>query len=362
MATDQLYDIYIHSTEGFKWAMNGIPETVITILATALVIGICAGLYWLFFMPYIRVRDFHEVGYEYLKCESKRRNIKHRDLVNHVRSLKKLDSLPPPYPNGWFALAEIKDVPNGTVKSVTALGQHFAVFRTNEGKVYVVDAYCPHLGADLGVGGRVIGNCIECPFHGWQFDGKNGECIHIPYTDKIPAFAKIKTWTAVERMGWVFVWHHADDAEPEWILDEIEQIPSGEYIFHGRSEYIVNAHIQIGPGIVLIHLDMLLGTALFVQIQCPIGPMKVRLATNIYASKYMPSPLAKAIMLIVMLKFGIFLDIVDIINNFTLRVVRSSHLQMILMNGDFTLCFVCCVPISVEWLQISVCAMLKYVL
>ncbi len=53
------------------------------------------------------------------------------------------------------------------------------------GQVSIVDAYCPHLGANLGVGGRVIGNCIECPFHGWQFDGETGKCTSIPYASKV---------------------------------------------------------------------------------------------------------------------------------------------------------------------------------
>ena len=52
-------------------------------------------------------------------------------------------------------------------------------------QVSIVDAYCPHLGANLGVGGHVRGNCIECPFHGWRFDGETGQCVSIPYTDKV---------------------------------------------------------------------------------------------------------------------------------------------------------------------------------
>lgn len=48
----------------------------------------------------------------------------------------------------------------------------------------MVDAYCPHLGADLAAGGRVVGSCIECPFHGWRFRGEDGKCTHIPYAGK----------------------------------------------------------------------------------------------------------------------------------------------------------------------------------
>ena len=58
------------------------------------------------------------------------------------------------------------------------------MFRGQDGKAYVVDAYCPHLGANLAVGGRVVGNCIECPFHGWQFRGNDGKCERIPYAEK----------------------------------------------------------------------------------------------------------------------------------------------------------------------------------
>jgi cholesterol 7-dehydrogenase len=51
------------------------------------------------------------------------------------------------------------------VKRVTCLGQHLVLFRTEKDEAKVLDAYCPHMGADLGVGGKVVGDCIECPFH-----------------------------------------------------------------------------------------------------------------------------------------------------------------------------------------------------
>ncbi len=38
----------------------------------------------------------------------------------------------------------------------TVSGQQLAVFRSHSGQVYVLDAYCPHLGANLACGGRVV--------------------------------------------------------------------------------------------------------------------------------------------------------------------------------------------------------------
>ena len=74
-----------------------------------------------------------------------------------------------------------------------------AVFRsTNEsGTIFITDLYCPHLGASLGSGGTVSGDCVTCPFHNWSFDGKTGECVDIPYAKKVlnistPEFELIK--------------------------------------------------------------------------------------------------------------------------------------------------------------------------
>lgn len=90
--------------------------------------------------------------------------------------------LPPPYPNGWYSLIESSQLKPGESKSLSALGEQFVVFRTLDYSVFVLDAYCPHMGANLGVGGRVIGDTIECPFHQWRFRGSDGKCINIPYS------------------------------------------------------------------------------------------------------------------------------------------------------------------------------------
>lgn len=90
--------------------------------------------------------------------------------------------IPPPFPNGWFALIESDKVKVGQAIDVACLGQHFVVFRTEKNEVNVLNAYCPHMGANLGIGGTVRGDCIECPFHQWSFRGSDGQCINIPYS------------------------------------------------------------------------------------------------------------------------------------------------------------------------------------
>ena len=54
-----------------------------------------------------------------------------------------------------FVLLESRDLSRGQVKQVEALGQNLAVFRGSEtGTVFVTEAYCPHLGANIAAGGR----------------------------------------------------------------------------------------------------------------------------------------------------------------------------------------------------------------
>ena len=49
-----------------------------------------------------------------------------------------------------------------------------------------------HLGADVTAGGRVLGDCIECPFHQWLFNGETGKCVKGPSSEKVSAMLLTK--------------------------------------------------------------------------------------------------------------------------------------------------------------------------
>ena len=96
-----------------------------------------------------------DIGYEFPERQISKGLISRREIVNEVRRRKKIGELPPVYPNGWFSLIRSDQLKVGASTSVNALGQNFAIFRDEEGKVHILDAYCAHLGANLGVGGKV---------------------------------------------------------------------------------------------------------------------------------------------------------------------------------------------------------------
>ena len=92
---------------------------------------------------------------------------------------------PMPLPFGWFVVSYANELKIGDVKAVRYFGQDQVLFRGESGKAAMLDAYCPHLGAHLGHGGLVKKDCIECPFHAWEWDS-NGKVAHIPYAKNIP--------------------------------------------------------------------------------------------------------------------------------------------------------------------------------
>ncbi|XP_059475988.1 cholesterol 7-desaturase nvd 1 [Neocloeon triangulifer] len=186
------------------------------------------------------------------------------ELATEMNRLRKVGNMPPAFPNGWFALIESDTLQKGQVKHVAVLGENFAVFRGEGGNVYVLDAYCPHLGANMAVGGCVKGESLECPFHAWRFAGKDGQCIAIPYAEKVPEFAKARQWPSCEVNSFIFVWYHAQNEDPSWKLSPLAQLAPSHWVYRGRSEFYISAHIQEIPenGADVAHLNAIHGPSL----------------------------------------------------------------------------------------------------
>ncbi|TDK90207.1 Rieske (2Fe-2S) protein [Mycobacterium paragordonae] len=135
------------------------------------------------------------------------------------------------YPKGWYQVAYSHEVGEGDVVGLRYFGSQLVCYRGDSGTAHVLDAYCPHLGADIGVGGSVRGDCVVCPFHGWSFDGA-GSNVDIPYTKRPNATAKLRSWPTTERAGIIFVWHSSRSGEPEWELPKIPESDDAAFAFY----------------------------------------------------------------------------------------------------------------------------------
>src|SRR5262249_9508497 len=120
-------------------------------------------------------------------------------------------------------------------------GGRLVAYRGEDGVVRVLDAYCAHMGADLGAGGKVIGNDIQCPFHHWKYCG-SGEGVEIPYAKKIPAKARQRAWTVREMNGVLLLGHDSTGAAPDFEIPVIRECGSHDWLPWSEFMYSIKTH------------------------------------------------------------------------------------------------------------------------
>jgi len=128
-----------------------------------------------------------------------------------------MGKLPSMQPTGWFQVGWSADLAPGDVKPLNYFASELVAFRDLEGVVHVLDAHCQHLGANLAFGGCVVEDGIQCPFHGWVWNGK-GRNVRIPYEAKPNRARKVRPWPVAEVNDSIYIWHDAAGRQPMWQL------------------------------------------------------------------------------------------------------------------------------------------------
>ncbi len=123
-------------------------------------------------------------------------------------------------PTGWYQVGWSADFPAGEARPLRYFGEDMVVYRGDDGALRVLEAHCKHLGAHIGHGGRVVGECVQCPFHGWRW-GPDGQNEAIPGQDRPNRSKSLRVWPVVEQHGLVFLWHHPEGAAPSWDMLDV---------------------------------------------------------------------------------------------------------------------------------------------
>lgn len=106
--------------------------------------------------------------------------------------------------NAWYVAAWADEVGRQPLRR-KLLDQDLAIFRKQDGQPVAIGNRCPHRFAPLSMG-KLIGDCIECPYHGLQFDG-SGNCVVNPHGNKaIPPKAQVPSFCVGERNGLIWIW------------------------------------------------------------------------------------------------------------------------------------------------------------
>lgn len=112
--------------------------------------------------------------------------------------------------NSWYVGGTVEELNQGPFER-TILGKPVVFFRAESGEPRALHALCPHRSYPLARRGRVIGNSIQCAYHGFAFDGSNGQCVLVPAQDRPPGQYRQRVYPVCERGPWIWIW--AGDAE-----------------------------------------------------------------------------------------------------------------------------------------------------
>lgn len=74
----------------------------------------------------------------------------------------------------WIDIGAVAAFAPNEAKEVVVADQVLAVFNV-DGVLYAMDGLCPHQGGPLGRG-ELTGCVLTCPWHGLQFDVRDGQC------------------------------------------------------------------------------------------------------------------------------------------------------------------------------------------
>jgi phenylpropionate dioxygenase-like ring-hydroxylating dioxygenase large terminal subunit len=117
--------------------------------------------------------------------------------------------------------------PDCTPARVRLLGEDLVAFRDTDGRIGVVDAYCPHRGAPMFFGRNE--ECgLRCIYHGWKFD-VDGNCVDMPNCYEGESFkhrVKIPSYPAWEAGGMVWLYMGPKDRVPPKPAYEFLDVPA----------------------------------------------------------------------------------------------------------------------------------------
>ena len=157
----------------------------------------------------------------------------------------------------WLPALQSSDLESGgDPRRVELLGQTFAAFRGTDGRVGILDEFCPHRAASL-VLGHVEECGLRCIYHGWKFDA-DGKVLETPSVAdaKFTQRLKAKAYPAREAGGLIWTYLGPTEKCPPFPAWPWLQVPARHRL---TSVHTVNCNfVQILEGLVdSTHLNVL---------------------------------------------------------------------------------------------------------
>lgn len=108
----------------------------------------------------------------------------------------------------WWTVALSEEVTTTLPFAAAFDGVDCVLFRDTSGAVRALRDQCAHRRAPLSLGKVTEAGLLECPYHGWRYDGASGACKVIPNFsagEKPPAAYRVAAYRVRERDGFIQV-------------------------------------------------------------------------------------------------------------------------------------------------------------
>ncbi len=106
--------------------------------------------------------------------------------------------------NCWYIAGWSRDF-GRQLKAEMILGERIVLYRKENGDPVALENACPHRKLPLSEG-RLVGDEVECGYHGLTFDC-SGTCVAAPtQPDSIPRRAVVKSYPVIDRYRFLWIW------------------------------------------------------------------------------------------------------------------------------------------------------------
>jgi phthalate 4,5-dioxygenase oxygenase subunit len=159
-------------------------------------------------------------------------------------------------------LAEELPEPDCPPVRVKLLGENLLAFKDSEGRIGLVDEFCPHRRVSLWFGRNE--ECgLRCSYHGWKFD-VNGNCVDLPSEPEdsgVRQRIKLKSYPCIEQGGAIWTYMGPPELQPEPPALEWSLVPPQRRFVSKRLQQ--NNYLQaVEGGIDSSHVSFLHGSSL----------------------------------------------------------------------------------------------------
>ncbi|MFB7112186.1 Rieske 2Fe-2S domain-containing protein [Streptomyces sp. NPDC056190] len=135
--------------------------------------------------------------------------------------------------NAWYVVAWSEEVGREPLRR-TVLGEDVVLYRKEDGTAVALADRCAHRAYPLSAG-RLIGDNIQCGYHGFEYDCE-GVCVKVPGQNRIPQRAVVRAYPLAEAHRWIWIWLGDPDRaestpvpDTHWMTD-----PAWDRVTHTR--------------------------------------------------------------------------------------------------------------------------------